>query len=217
MATSRALRARLDGADAFPADVAELIAYFEPHRGRAGARHPGAGTRVRSGSSDRASTARSSPPISDFLRLRLALRAAALEDALRLYRARFRPSRDWPRPRFMLALNVFAARPTPRGLPDEFDASGLRQPAHGPTRTFAAASGERGGRDRSLFRAGVDQALACSAVGSPVSVRAALRGFVERHRPDEVILTSQIHDHRARLRSFEIAAEAMETLEEVRA
>ena len=36
-----------------------------------------------------------------------------------------------------------------------------------------------------------------------------IAGFVERHAPDELILTGQIHDHAARLRSFEIAAEAL--------
>ena len=66
-----------------------------------------------------------------------------------------------------------------------------------------------------MVMAGVEQALAISAVGSPASVRAALAGFVARYRPDEVILTGQIHDHVARLRSFEIAAEAMAEVSEV--
>jgi alkanesulfonate monooxygenase SsuD/methylene tetrahydromethanopterin reductase-like flavin-dependent oxidoreductase (luciferase family) len=61
----------------------------------------------------------------------------------------------------------------------------------------------------------VDQALAISAVGSPASVRTALRGLIERYRPDELILTGQIHDHSARLRSFEIAAEALGAMQPV--
>jgi hypothetical protein len=40
-------------------------------------------------------------------------------------------------------------------------------------------------------------------------VRRELGAFIERHAPDEVILTGQIHDHGARLRSFEIAAEIL--------
>jgi alkanesulfonate monooxygenase SsuD/methylene tetrahydromethanopterin reductase-like flavin-dependent oxidoreductase (luciferase family) len=54
--------------------------------------------------------------------------------------------------------------------------------------------------------AAVDQALACTAAGSPDTVRTTLEGFMARYAPDEVIVTGQIHDHRARLRSFEIAA-----------
>ena len=54
-----------------------------------------------------------------------------------------------------------------------------------------------------------DAALACSAVGSPATVREGVRAFVERHRPDELILTANIHDPDARLRSFELAMEAL--------
>ena len=54
-----------------------------------------------------------------------------------------------------------------------------------------------------------DRALACSAAGSPETVRREIAAFVARHAPDELILTAQIHDHAARLRSFEIAAEIL--------
>ena len=57
-----------------------------------------------------------------------------------------------------------------------------------------------------MMLAQVDRALACSATGAPETVRRELERFIARHRPDEVILTGQIHDHAARLRSFEIAA-----------
>jgi alkanesulfonate monooxygenase SsuD/methylene tetrahydromethanopterin reductase-like flavin-dependent oxidoreductase (luciferase family) len=54
-----------------------------------------------------------------------------------------------------------------------------------------------------------EQALACSAIGPPETVRRQIAGFVGRHQPDELILTGQIHDHAARLRSFAIAAEVL--------
>jgi hypothetical protein len=60
--------------------------------------------------------------------------------------------------------------------------------------------------------AAVERALACSATGAPSTVRRALERLIARHAPDEVILTGQIHDHAARLRSFEIAAEALRAL-----
>jgi alkanesulfonate monooxygenase SsuD/methylene tetrahydromethanopterin reductase-like flavin-dependent oxidoreductase (luciferase family) len=58
-------------------------------------------------------------------------------------------------------------------------------------------------------RALLDSVLSCSAIGTVDAVRDALRRFIERTGADELMLTSQIHDHRARLRSYELTAEAM--------
>jgi alkanesulfonate monooxygenase SsuD/methylene tetrahydromethanopterin reductase-like flavin-dependent oxidoreductase (luciferase family) len=55
-------------------------------------------------------------------------------------------------------------------------------------------------------RMGVDQALACAVIGAPETVRRGVAAFVERHRPDELMLTANVFDHAARLRSFELAA-----------
>jgi alkanesulfonate monooxygenase SsuD/methylene tetrahydromethanopterin reductase-like flavin-dependent oxidoreductase (luciferase family) len=49
--------------------------------------------------------------------------------------------------------------------------------------------------------------LSSSAIGSAETVRRSIAAFIERTKPDELILTSQIHDHAARLRSYEIVAE----------
>jgi alkanesulfonate monooxygenase SsuD/methylene tetrahydromethanopterin reductase-like flavin-dependent oxidoreductase (luciferase family) len=55
----------------------------------------------------------------------------------------------------------------------------------------------------------LDQVLACSTVGSPPTVQRWLKDFVARTRADELIVASQIFDHDARLRSYEIAADAL--------
>jgi alkanesulfonate monooxygenase SsuD/methylene tetrahydromethanopterin reductase-like flavin-dependent oxidoreductase (luciferase family) len=52
-------------------------------------------------------------------------------------------------------------------------------------------------------------ALACAVVGSPKTVRAGLAAFAERTGADELIVTGSIFDHEKRVRSFEIAAQAM--------
>ena len=52
----------------------------------------------------------------------------------------------------------------------------------------------------------LDGILACACVGSPATVQGQLEALRERTQADELILTSQIYDHAARLRSFEIAA-----------
>ena len=56
----------------------------------------------------------------------------------------------------------------------------------------------------------LDDILACAAIGSPETVRARLTSLIARTNADELILTSQIYDHAARVRSFEIAAAVRE-------
>ena len=48
-----------------------------------------------------------------------------------------------------------------------------------------------------------------SAVGSKDSVRARLDELIGMFKPDEVILTGQIHDHDARVKSFGMAADIL--------
>ena len=55
-------------------------------------------------------------------------------------------------------------------------------------------------------------ALRCSAVGSLQTVRKEMQYWLDRTGANEVIITGQIYDHQARLRSFEIAAEAAKGL-----
>jgi alkanesulfonate monooxygenase SsuD/methylene tetrahydromethanopterin reductase-like flavin-dependent oxidoreductase (luciferase family) len=62
-------------------------------------------------------------------------------------------------------------------------------------------------------RAILDQVLSCASIGTPEMVRADLRSFVERTGADELMITCQIFDHAARLRSLEIAAEAFTGVE----
>jgi alkanesulfonate monooxygenase SsuD/methylene tetrahydromethanopterin reductase-like flavin-dependent oxidoreductase (luciferase family) len=48
----------------------------------------------------------------------------------------------------------------------------------------------------------------CSAVGDVDVVREQLGAFIERTDADEIMVSGQIYDWKARMRSFEIAAEA---------
>jgi alkanesulfonate monooxygenase SsuD/methylene tetrahydromethanopterin reductase-like flavin-dependent oxidoreductase (luciferase family) len=49
--------------------------------------------------------------------------------------------------------------------------------------------------------------LRYAIVGSPDTVRQGLTSFVARTGADELMVTAQIFDHAARLRSFEITAQ----------
>ena len=209
MATARALRRYLGQADSFPQDVVELIGYFDDAApGRLVRAVPGVGTHV---------------PVwilgSSLFGARLAAELGLpyafashfapgdLEAAIAVYRETFRPSPRLAEPWLMLAFNVFAA---------ETDAEGRRLRSSMQQAFANLRSGRPGALPRPVeaveglidpvMLAQVDRALACSATGAPETVRRDLAAFLERHRPDEVILTGQIHDHAARLRSFEIAA-----------
>jgi alkanesulfonate monooxygenase SsuD/methylene tetrahydromethanopterin reductase-like flavin-dependent oxidoreductase (luciferase family) len=57
-------------------------------------------------------------------------------------------------------------------------------------------------------KAMVDAALSCAVVGAPETVRAGMQAFVAKHKPDELMLTANVFDHAARLRSFAMAMQA---------
>ena len=211
-ATARALRRTLDGSvEDFPRDVAELMHWFEPaQEGQRIQATPGEGQEVEVwmlGSSTYGAQ------LAAHLGLPYAFAShfapGELERALNIYRSTFRPSARLAEPYVMLGYNVFAA--------DTDEAAQLLftsiQQAFVNLRTGRAGKlpPPRPGYAEALepgARAMIDQALACSAVGSPETVKAALETFVARHRPDELMVTSQIFDHAARLRSYAILAEA---------
>jgi luciferase family oxidoreductase group 1 len=132
---------------------------------------------------------------------------AQLAQAIEVYRQRFKPSAQQQKPHVMLGFNVIAAQTEAEA---KLLASSLRQafvnlrrgrpgPLPPPDADFEA-------RLMPAERAMLDEALACSAVGSPDLVRRSLAEFIERTGADEIMVASHIFDHAARLRSFEIAA-----------
>ena len=61
----------------------------------------------------------------------------------------------------------------------------------------------------------LDDVLRYSVVGSPETVKIGLEAFIERTAADELMITSQVYDHAARLRSFEITANVRQSLSHV--
>ncbi len=213
--TARALRRGLGQGDSFPADVVELIGYLDdPGDGPVRA-IPGAGSRVPVwilGSS------LFGAQLAAHLGLPYAFAShfapADLEVAIATYRAHFRPSPRLTRPQVMLALNVFAAATDAEGrrLRTSMQQAFANLRSGRPGRLPPPVDDVRAVLDPVTITM-VDRALACSATGSPETVRREIDAFVDRYRPDEVILTAQIHDHRARLQSFEIAADLLRSPE----
>jgi luciferase family oxidoreductase group 1 len=138
---------------------------------------------------------------------------AMMMQAIDIYRARFEPSAQSLEPRVLLGFNVFAAESDTEA---RFLASSMQQ----------AFVNLRSGRPTQLpppiegyenqlppqFKSLLADVLTCSAVGSPETVRAALAAFIARTRADELMITAQIFDHAARLRSYEIAAAVQKSL-----
>jgi len=58
-------------------------------------------------------------------------------------------------------------------------------------------------------RAVLRSVLSASAIGSPETARDQLQQFVDRTTPDELMVTAQVFDHQARLRSYELLMEAV--------
>jgi luciferase family oxidoreductase group 1 len=209
-AAARAMRRTLNSdPNAFPQDVLELLGYFADAQPDQRVRAiPGEGLNVPLwilGSS------LFGAQLAALLGLPFAFASHfaphQMMDAIAVYRENFRPSGQLQSPYLMLGYNVFAANTDEEGallassIQQAFVAlrtgqpTQLKPPVKGYLETLPPAQ-----------RAQLDAALACSAMGSPASVKAAVEAFVERTGADELMITSQIFDHAARLRSYELLA-----------
>lgn len=214
--TARALRRNLgSNGDTFPQDVLELQSYFEPAGpGQALQAVPGAGANVPLyllGSSD------FSAQLAAELGLPFAFASHFAPDyldvAIALYRRHFKPSAALAQPHVIIGAGVFAA---------ETDAEAARLATSAQLQFLNLIRGHPGklpppvgsmdGRWSAAERAAVMQRTGCSAVGSLATVQRRLGELLEETGADEIIATAQIYDHAARLRSFEIAAEAFRGL-----
>ena len=213
-AATRALRRYYQGAEEFPADVVELLRYFEPaQEGQAVQAVPGAGIEVEAwilGSS------LFGAQLAAALGLPYAFAShfapAALDDAVAVYRRTFKPSARLDKPHVMLALNVVAADTDAEArrlfTTQQQAFVNLRRGRPGLVPPPLASAEAMDEYCTPAERVGVDSALACAVVGSPDTVRTGLRAFVERYQPDELMLTANVFDHASRLKSFELAAAA---------
>jgi len=215
-ATARALRRNLaSDPDQFPQDVLELMEYLAPPTPEQRVMAiPGAGLKVPIwilGSSLFGAQVAAALGLPFSFASHFA--PAMMMQAIDIYRARFQPSEQLDRPYVMLGFNVIAA---------DSDAQ-ARLLATSVQQAFVNL---RSGRPIQLppplegyeshlpppARALLADVLTCAAIGSPQTVRNALAAFIERTKPDELMITAQIFDHSARLRSYEIAADLQKSL-----
>ena len=213
--TARALRRTLAGDEnRFVEDVLELQAYFKPATPEQAVRAvPGAGLEVPLwllGSSTY------SAELAAALGLPFAFAAHfapdLLEHALQIYRTRFTPSAQLDRPYAMIGLTVCAAESDDEAAhlftSQQQAFANLRRGTPGTLPPPA----DMEGRWSPIEKAQLDHSFMYAVVGGPAAVRRKLADFIEEHRPDELMITAQIHDHAARKHSYTIAAAARDSL-----
>jgi luciferase family oxidoreductase group 1 len=207
----RALRRSLANFDNFPQDVLELQAYFAPAEpGQRLQAVPAAGAEV-------PLWILGSSTFGAHLAAELGLPYAfashfapeQLMEALAIYRSRFKPSEQLDKPYAMAGINIIAADSDQEAkrlattqqmsFAEIFRGSrGLSRPPIDDIETFWTP----------LEKARASQMLARSVIGSPDTVRAGIAAFVAETGVEEIMIVSDVYDHAARLRSFEIIAAA---------
>ncbi len=211
--TMRALRRdRVESEDDFPQDVAELQRLLAPAQpGQRVIAMPGAGTNVpvwllgSSLFSARLAAARGLPfAFASHFAPRLLMQAIAL------YRNEFQPSAACAEPYVAIGVQMIAA-------PDDDEAdylasstyqrvlgilTGDRRPLQPPVRGFMDSL------DLPAQQA-IDDFLAAAVIGGPQAVQEGFAQLAELTRADEFILVSDIYDVNLRLRSLDIAAQAI--------
>ena len=210
---SRALRRSPEAADTFAQDVVELMAYFKPATdGQRVRAVPGAGLDVPIwilGSSLYGAQLAAELGLPYAFASHFA--PAMLLDAAATYRDRFRPSAQLDRPYFMVGVNIIAAEKDDEAkrlftsLQQAFANIRRGNPAPLPPPVDVEALALT-----PMDQLGLQQMLSYSIVGSPDVVAQGLEKVVAQTAADEIIVASQIFDHSARLRSYEIAMEAAE-------
>ncbi|MBM3678933.1 MAG: LLM class flavin-dependent oxidoreductase [Actinobacteria bacterium] len=210
MLTTRALRRDHTSSDTFAEDVIELQALLgDVQPGQAIRAIPGAGTHVPLwilGSSLYGAQ------LAAHLGLPYAFAShfapQALFPALAIYRERFRPSAQLAEPYAVVGANVVAAdddaaarrlfTSAQQAFTNIFRGSRMRLPPPiDDIETYWTPQEKQQ----------VLGMLSCSIVGSPGAIADGLRTLIAETAADEVIVAAAIHDHAARLRSYEILAD----------
>ncbi|CAM5409223.1 LLM class flavin-dependent oxidoreductase [Eoetvoesiella caeni] len=205
--TLRALRRNPSSADTFPQDVLELQAYLGPVQpGQRIRAVPGADSQVPLwilGSSTFGAALAAEFGLPYAFASHFA--PEALDMALQVYRARFKPSEQQNAPYAMVGVNIIAA---------DSDEEARRLAT---TQQMSATDAVRGARG--LSRPPIDNIedywtpeekyhathkLACSIIGSPSTVRAGVDQLLARTGADELMIVSDVFNHHHRLRSYEL-------------
>ncbi len=219
--TMRALRRnRVESEEDFPRDVEELQHLLGPAQpGQRVIANPGTGTNVpiwllgSSLFSARLAAERGLPfAFASHFAPRMLLQALAV------YRSHFKPSAQLAKPYVTIGVPLIAA---PTDDEAEFLATSTYQ------RVLGILTGQRGQlpppvqgfmqRLHPREQAGIADFLAAAVIGGPETVRESLQALADATQADEFMIVCDVFDPALRLRSMDIAAQAMSATEEVAA
>ena len=216
--TLQALRRGPDSSEYFPQDVVELQSLLgSPQEDQSIHAIPGEGTNVPLwilGSSLYGAQ------LAGMLGLPYAFAShfapQAMNEAVSIYRERFEPSEQLSKPHVMVGCNVIVA-----DTEDE-----ARKLFTSPQQQFTRMV--RGTRGKlpppvddiesywsPIEREHVSSMLTCSFYGSTETIKDKLTTLVDTTKADELMVVAAIWDHQARIRSFELLAQAMDQAVEV--
>ncbi|MGQ3049059.1 LLM class flavin-dependent oxidoreductase [Niveispirillum sp.] len=210
--TLRALRRDPASAENFPRDVLELQAYLAPATpGQPIEAVPGSGTEVPLwilGSSLFGAQLAAELGLPFGFASHFA--PGSLDQALAIYRDRFRPSAQQQRPHALVGVNIIAAESdaeaqylaTSQQMSFTHMVRGTRRLTQPPIADIETYWSPR-------EKMHVQQMLACSIIGGPETVRRGVDALLERTHADELMIVSDMFDFGKRLRSFEIIAGLM--------
>jgi luciferase family oxidoreductase group 1 len=131
-------------------------------------------------------------------------------EAIRIYREKFKPSDQLDQPYVMLGFNAIVADSDEEA---ELLATSIQQAfvslRAGKPIQLPPPEAHFADRLPLEARAILRQLFSASAIGSPTTARQRVAEFIDRTRADELIVTAQVYDHQARVRSYELLMEAV--------
>lgn len=134
-------------------------------------------------------------------------------EAIQIYRQNFRPSAVLEKPYVMACVNVVAADTDAdagylvTSLKQLFMGivTGKRKLLQPPVANMDDIWNE-------MEEEAVNQMLAIAFIGGPTKLKAQLTSFLAQTKIDEIMVTSHIYDHQAKLKSYEIFADILKNL-----
>lgn len=131
-------------------------------------------------------------------------------EALQLYKQNFRPSAVLKEPYVISCVNVIAA---PTDEEAEYLSTSLKQLfmgiVTGKRRLLQPPVATMDDIWDPMEEQAVNQMLAVAFIGGPATLATQMRSFLAQTQIDEVMVTSHIYDHEARLRSYQLFAEVL--------
>lgn len=139
------------------------------------------------------------------------INGSAAVPAMKLYREAFKPSAEFPHPHAILTVSIICAETDAEAedlsLSLQYAFLSLQTGRSGP---LASPQEVKSYSLTALERMQMDAIRQRHFVGSPATVRDQITPLIEQTQTDEVMILTMIHDHQARLHSYDLLAEMFE-------